>query len=148
MSDQQPESFEEAAGRLSTFLQTNGRPEKIVWTDGGDVIWNGKELLVKESNSEQSRDAARNRYLVGVGRGLGICLHAFAVTTTSSIAGVFVPTDEDESQRSLMGKGLLKLSVSEKPFRARVTRNRLIWLFASLRHRKCTQVFVDSVLRF
>ena len=148
MSDQQPESFEEATSRLSTFLQANGRPEKIVWTDGSDVIWNGKELLVKEPNNDRSWDAARIRYFAGVGRGLGICLHAFAVTTTSTIASVFVPTDEDERQRSLMGKGLLKLSVSEKPFRARVARNGLIWLFASLRHRKSTQVFVDFVLRF
>lgn len=120
----------------------------IVWTDGTDVIWNGQELLVKEANSERSQDAARTRYAVGVGRGLGICLHAFAVTTTSTIANVFVPTEEDERQRSLMGKGLLKLSVSEKPFRARVMRNGLIWLLASLRHRKFTQTFVDSFLRF
>ncbi len=148
MADQLPESFEEAASRLSTFLRKHGHPEMIVWTDGSDVIWNGKELLVKESNSEGSREAARIRYSVGFGRGLGICLHAFAVTTTSTVANVLVPTDEDERQRALMGKGLLKLSVSEKPFRARVTSNGLIWLLASLRHRKFTQAFVDSVLRF
>ena len=82
--------------------------------------------------------------MLGIERGLGVCLQAFGKTEDSTIATVFVPKDDDESQRALMPLGGLKMSARVQSLPAHRVRSNLLWIALSAWYRKSTLSFLDS----
>jgi len=135
-----PSSLNQALEQFSTFLLQNGYPERVTFVGPGDLIWTRKRLWVRPP---ETFDAAEKSYSSGIDRGLGVCLHAFGVTPDLTIATIFIPIDQDEGQRSLMGMGQLKLSAALNKMQTDCITNNLTWRLMSLRHRKHTKSLLD-----
>ena len=136
-----PSSLNQAREQFSMFLVQNGYPERVTLVGPKDLIWTRKRLWVKEPGTFD----AEKSYSSGIDRGLGVCLHAFGVTRDSTIANIFIPKDEDERQRSLMGRGQLKLSAAINKMHTCRIKSTLAWWLMSLRHREHTESLLDSL---
>jgi hypothetical protein len=139
-----PGSFDEASQRFSIFLHQNGYPEKVLWLEQANLVWDKRRLWVRDD--PRAPDYARRRYADAIGAGFGVNLHAFAVAGDKTVAGVIVPVDDDGAQRHLIPYGGLKLSALKNMHSGRLVSSRPIWLFRSLLHRESSRLFFASHL--
>jgi hypothetical protein len=139
---QPPNSLIQASNGFSTFLKENGYPDRVVWVGRSNLVWGGRRLWIKEP---ATWDEASRLYTLGVERGFGVCLQAFGKTESSTIATVFVPKDDDESQSWLMPLGGLKMSAWVKSLPAHLVKSNLLWIALSAWYRKSTLSFLDSL---
>jgi hypothetical protein len=135
-------SLTQASDGFSKFLKENGDPERVVWVGRRDLIWGRGRVWIKEP---ETWDAASKLYTLGIERGLGVCLRAFAKTLSSTIATVFVPKDDDQRQRSLMPLGGLKMSARVHSLPARRVKSNLLWIVLSAWYRQSTLSFLESL---
>lgn len=97
---QVPGSLEEASMRFRGFLRQLGWPDHVHWVARENVLINKKgECWIKGWSSEMSETLARDTYMEGVKRGLGISLAALSKTETATFAYVYVPTHHQEAER-------------------------------------------------
>jgi hypothetical protein len=139
-----PESFEEASERFCTFLRQNGYPEKVLWVEQANLVWDKRRLWVRDD--PLAVEHAGRRYTDAIRAGFGINLNAFAVAGDKTVAGVIVPVDDDAAQRHLIPYGGLKLSALKTMHSGRLVSSRPIWLFRSLLHRNSSRLFLASHL--
>lgn len=113
MSDQgkdPPATLAEAEARFGRFLAENGFPSEVRWILPDQIaLGDERNYLLCAQGASDGRKEAERRYSLGLERGLGICLHAICATNTTTIASVYVPTDQLDAQYHLMGP-LLKLT--------------------------------------
>jgi hypothetical protein len=144
VSPKAPESFEEASERFCTFLRQNGYPEKVLWVEQANLVWDKRRLWVRDD--PVAVEHARRRYADGIRAGFGVNLHAFAAADDKTVARVIVPVDDDAAQRHLMPCGGLKLSALKDMMNARAVSSRSVWLFLSLLNKDSSRLFLDSRL--
>lgn len=134
-----PDSFDDAVATFREFLQKTGFPKEIVWLSAEDaVLVPGRVLYLKPQAHEVGVALARERYETGMARKLGVLFAALCKLGDATCCFVWVPSDADEAQRSLMPKsGGLKLRVPNEEFRLSIKRirNSLYWKILQARHR-------------
>jgi hypothetical protein len=145
---QAPRSLDEAAKRFSNFLERNGYSKRIIWSGREDLVWGRGRLWVREYSDSRNWDAACKRYSLGIERGLGVALEAFAATEDAMVVEVFVPKDEDVMERFLMPRAGLKLTAAVKMLPARKVSSTLAWTFLSACYRGSTLSFLNSFAIF
>jgi hypothetical protein len=148
LTQRAPESLSEARRLFSSFLQQNGYPTQIRWVTREDVVWTGGELLVRLMPRSSAWDDACRVYAVGIGRKLGVCLHAFASLDGSTIATVIMPKDDDAAQRALIAGGGLKMSADVRMVPSRAVGSTLAWSVCSLRYRSFSRQFWQSCCEY
>jgi hypothetical protein len=102
-----PGTLAEAEIRFSRFLFENNLPSKIRWIAAGQIaLTTGPRILVQCQGAEIGREEAKRRYVIGLERGLGICMRAICATDTETIASVYVPSNLQDAQDRLMAQCL------------------------------------------
>ena len=105
-----PATLAEAEIRFNKFLTENAFPSKVRWIVASQIaLTNEPKFLIQHRGAEAGREEAERRYLIGVERGLGICLRAICVTVSETIASVYIPTNLQDAQYHMMAPRL-KLS--------------------------------------
>jgi hypothetical protein len=137
-----PSSLTQASDGFSKFLKENGYPKRVVWVGRRNLVWGRGRVWIKEP---ATLDVASKRYTLAVERGLGVCLQAFAKTSNSTIATVFVPKNDDESQSFLMPLGGLKMNAWVHSLPARRVKSNLLWIVLSAWYRQSTLSFLESL---
>jgi hypothetical protein len=125
-----PLTFAGAEEKFRKFLVIQNFPKAICWLMRGDVVVDtNRHHWIRKREEEGTRYAAL-RYSKGLERNLGIILQAICATQLETFACVFVPEDELDAQRHLMGR-CLKLSCPVERHPTSTVRNpfkwRLLW---------------------
>jgi len=121
-----PRTLLAAEEKFRTFLATQDYPTTICWLMPGDVVADrNRHLWVRKRGTEGTRYATL-QYSVGVERNCGVELEAVCATETETFASVFVPEDDVDAQRHLMGR-CLKLTCRVERFATSAVTNPLKW---------------------
>ena len=136
-----PLTLKAAREKFSAFLASQNYPEKVCWIALGDLLVDKKThfWIRPKPNAEEN---AAQQYAEGLDRKLGIELRAICATDVETLASVFIPEDEVDSQYHLMGHGL-KLTCPVKRYSTSLVRNSVKWLALRLRkrHGQCKDLF-------
>jgi hypothetical protein len=135
-----PESLDDAASRFSRFLGKNGLPERIVWAQESDLVWDNHRFWLRADPPQAAWTRACEQYANGISYGFGVLLHGFATLPDATIAAVIFPRDADTAQRHLMPNSGLKLSALAKMHSARLVRGRVQWWILSTRYRQSSRL--------
>src|SRR5215467_1966198 len=126
LSPDPPKTFTEAEQRFRGFLRAQNYPETIYWLMPGDVVGDrNRRLWVRKREVEGAKYAAQ-QYFVGLERNAGIWLQAVCATEIETFASVFVPEDDLDAERHMMGRGL-KLSCPGERFATSTVTVSLKW---------------------
>jgi hypothetical protein len=98
-----PSTLLAAEEKFRTFLATQDYPTTICWLMPGDVVADrNRHIWVRKRGTEGTRYATL-QYSIGLERNCGVELEAVCATETETFASVFVPEDDLDAQRHLMG---------------------------------------------
>ena len=121
-----PKTLSGAEEKFRTFLATQNYPKAICWLMPGDVMADGNRRLWVRRRGIEGTEYAVLQYSLGIERNCGVMLEAICATETETFASVFVPEDDLDAQRHLMGCGL-KLSCPAERFATSAVTNPLKW---------------------
>jgi hypothetical protein len=132
-------SFDEECTRFRQFLSAHGYPDQIIWVTPEDVLIAGaRRFYVKLPVPAKNLEHARELFETAVKQQSGVSFSTVCEIHDSTCCNVWVPSDDDERQRAMCSKTALKMSVATASSRAtgREIRNRFLWWYLGLRHRK------------
>lgn len=128
-----PTALEEATKRFRDFLQEQGWPTNIVWLQRDDVLPRSKGISIRARDYSEAFGRASQEYSAGKSKGLGVALIAHCADDQSTFASIFLPADDFEAQRALMGKGLkLSAFVDRIPFV--LVQSQFMWIMLRIRN--------------
>jgi hypothetical protein len=135
-----PDNFKDAMATFREFLRNAGLPEQIIWLSPADaVLIPGRALYIRSQPPEIGVARAHENYDRGMAAKLGVMFAALCKFENATCCFVWVPSDANEAQRSLMPKsGGLKMRAPATEFRLRVksVRNSIYWKILQTRHRE------------
>lgn len=121
-----PNTLSAAEEKFRIFLATQNYPTAICWLMPGDVVADrNRHLWVRKRGTEGTRYATL-QYSLGLERNCGVKLEAVCATEAETFAFVFVPEDDLDAERYLMGRGL-KLTCPVERFATSSVTNPLKW---------------------
>lgn len=135
LSPNPPKTLKEAEEKFRAFLRRENYPDAICWLIPGDVVVSAGPHYRVRKRGAKAEEYAALLYTEGVSRNLGILLEAICATEAETFASVFVPEDDEDAQRHLMGP-VLKLSCPVKRHLTTAITNPLCWRWLSRRHGK------------
>jgi hypothetical protein len=121
-----PGSFDEAIAGFREFLRAQGLPDQIRWVTQRSVLISSRGFYwIKFQNIADDLAIAHETYVKGINRGMGISINALCKTEANTFAYIFVPEDQEEAERLLIGG--LKLSVPINIPKAKLIDNPFAW---------------------
>lgn len=139
LSPNPPKTLNEAEERFRGFLRRVNYPDVICWLIPGDVVVSAGPHYWVRKRAGKAAEYAALRYAEGVNRNFGILLEAICATEAETFASVFVPEDDEDAQRHLMGP-VLKLSCPVERHSTTVITNPFRWLWLCTRHGKQSEM--------
>lgn len=131
--------------RFRKFLNTQSWPNQVHWVSKENLLIAKKgDYWIKSVPGDDALTIAREIYMEGVKRELGISLATLCKSKTVTYAYVFVPTDHDEAARLLIGG--LKLSIPLNARKARMVGNARFWWVLRCLYQKHTARFITDIL--
>lgn len=132
-----PLTLKTAKEKFSSFLASQNYPQNVCWIALGDLVVDNKTHFWIRLRPNAEEHAAQ-QYAEGLDRGLGIELRAICATDAETLASVFIPESDLDSQYHLMGRGL-KLTCPVKRYSTSTVRSLVKWLALCLRNRQGRQ---------
>lgn len=120
------QTYSEAKAQLQDFLRSQGHSAEIVWIFQEDVVPRYQAFLIKTPLDNENELIAERIYNLGIERGFGVCLSAFAIRDSRVCCYVLLPNDEEDAVSLLIGEGL-KISISCDLPTATTTSSSLVW---------------------
>jgi hypothetical protein len=134
----EPQTFEEAVSRFQEFLRKNGWSANLVWVESADLLISGRgAIYVKLPVPSENLTHARDQFTLGMSNGLGILFGTICELKNATCCFAWVPKDQAEQVRSLMGSGLkMSARIRSCHTTGKAVNYRFYWLLLKRRYEK------------
>ena len=140
----EPHTFEEAVSRFEEFLRQNGYPPNLVWVEPTDLLLSGRgAIYVKLPVPAENLIRARERFGLGINKGLGILLGTICYLRDATCCYAWVPQDHEEQQRHLMCNGLKLSATTDSRRSGRAIMSHFYWYLLKRRYQKYSRMTPD-----